>query len=893
MNKDKLTIYYFSGTHWDREWYQSFQGFRYRLVTMMNEMIELLEKNPEFKVFHFDGQTIMLEDYLEIEPEKKERLYKLIQDGRILIGPWYVMPDEFLLSGESIIRNLVIGHRICREWSVESWKYGYICDIFGHVAQTPQIFNGFGIKYALLGRGTNEHTCPSHFVWQSPDGSECITFKVDDHSGYGAFCTDVIGWEGNNVFEPVTDRRAAAKKYIEKELKKSEIPVVVIMDGMDHERIHADTPDYIKLVEEFYPDADIHHVNLENMGRQLENYRSLLPVKKGELNETAKISGPFLHLISNTLSSRYPIKKANDQCQTLLEKLVEPVCAIWNMKGFKIQKSYIDLAYRHLIQNHPHDSICGCSIDQVHKDMEYRFDQARMICCQVMEEIDNFEAEKLKSERISEKMLLRIFNPLPFARREVITAELGFRSGYSCIYEEQFGYELKNSFRIVDCNDNEIPYGLLSIKRNYKVRRYNQYVEKLNLHEISMEVDVPAMGFAEYAILSSEKPSRYLECMTRSENEAENEYISLKINEDGTLAICDKTTEKTYDKLVSYLDDGEIGDGWFHANPVQDLLVSSQGSPCTVERLENSPSRVVFRITHYLKVPESMTYGEKDVRRSEKHVELKISSNIALSKGTPWVDVETTVSNNTRDHRLRMKLPTGLFSPTYFVNQPFAFVERKVGINIETQEWKECEALEKQTGGIVFRRAEDGNGLAFVSAYGLHECACPDDTAGSIIVTLLRSFSKTYTTNGEVTGQIQGDLQFKYRLVPMQTDTGFADLVRIQDGLQAGVRTNALHVPENVKPAAPVSHFELLGQDVCMSILKKPENRDEDNVVVRLCNMSGKSSKGALKCFKSISSASKVNLNEEFLEPAEFTENTLQVDLGPWKIQTYSLRLRV
>lgn len=88
------------------------------------------------------------------------------------------MPDEFLLSGESLIRNLMIGHKISADWGVEAWKYGYLCDVFGHMAQMPQILKEFGIRYALLGCGTNEHTTPAHFVWESPDGSDDTSVQI-------------------------------------------------------------------------------------------------------------------------------------------------------------------------------------------------------------------------------------------------------------------------------------------------------------------------------------------------------------------------------------------------------------------------------------------------------------------------------------------------------------------------------------------------------------------------------------------------------------------------------------------------------------------------------------------------------------------------------------------
>src|SRR6478609_7122771 len=158
-----LDIHVVSHTHWDREWYLTHEQFRFRLVALIDRLLDLLDSDPSYKYFHLDGQTIVLEDYLEIRPEQETRLRAQIAAGRILIGPWYDMPDEFLVSGESLIRNLMRGHRISREFGVDPWKNGYICDIFGHIAQMPQIFNGFGIRHAVLGRGTNEHNTPAHF----------------------------------------------------------------------------------------------------------------------------------------------------------------------------------------------------------------------------------------------------------------------------------------------------------------------------------------------------------------------------------------------------------------------------------------------------------------------------------------------------------------------------------------------------------------------------------------------------------------------------------------------------------------------------------------------------------------------------------------------------------
>ena len=171
MAKKRTQIHYVPSTHWDREWYLPFQGFRYKLVKVVDRLLEILEADPEYRYFVFDGQTVALDDYLEIMPENRPRLEALIRDGRILIGPWYTMPDERILSGESLIRNLMRGYADARGWGVEPMRYGYVCDIFGHIAQMPQIFAGMGIPHAFLWRGANDATHPSLFRWRAPAGS--------------------------------------------------------------------------------------------------------------------------------------------------------------------------------------------------------------------------------------------------------------------------------------------------------------------------------------------------------------------------------------------------------------------------------------------------------------------------------------------------------------------------------------------------------------------------------------------------------------------------------------------------------------------------------------------------------------------------------------------------
>ncbi|UVI33384.1 glycoside hydrolase family 38 N-terminal domain-containing protein [Paenibacillus spongiae] len=900
---DKLTIYLYSGSHWDREWYETFQGFRSRLVDVMNGLIDTLEADPSFQVFHLDGQTIVLEDFLEIEPAKRDRLAALIRDGRLLIGPWYVMPDELLLTGESLIRNLATGFLISSEWGVTPWKYGYVCDIFGHIAQLPQIFNGFGIRLALMGRGTNEDTTPAHFRWQSPDGSECLTFKLPDYHGYGAFFSEVMR---PAIRQGLSDEELVPllDKHIQGELQRSSVPVLILMDGLDHEPVHPETPRFLEAIRRQYPDAEVRHTDLSEMNSLLETYRDRMPIRTGELYEPAKMKAPYLHLITHTLSSRYPLKEANDRCQSLLEKWMMPLVAAAELEGLRIQQTYVEMAYRHLMQNHPHDSICGCSIDQVHKDMEYRFDQTKAIGELVVNKVlehwlhmtipaATAAQTTLQADRPGDRHAILLMNPLPFARKEVVTVEFDFPMDYSATYQEPFGYEMKNSFKIYDHEGRECPYGLVNIQRNWKVRRYNQHVVTVNRHTVTFEAELPAMGTVAYEVVPFQEASRYLQTMSANEREAENEYLILTIKDNGTLCMQDKATGRIYDRLLQYADDGEIGDGWYHAAPVNDRTITDTGCECAVERVENGPVRTVFRIVKRMRVPREMVSDRSGIRRSDESVPLTIETRVGLSRGARHVDVETIIRNEAKDHRLKLIVPTGIEVPSYTVNQPFAFIERQAGIRLETAEWRECDVPEKQMGGIVYKRDPIGNGLAFVSPFGLHECAAAVDAEGTLRITLFRSFRQTVMTNGEEGGQLLGPLTFRYALRLLGPDSQPAELIRLQDELKTGVRHFFTPLPTQTKLPDPRSWFSLDAERICVSVIKRPD-RDEDGIIVRFINYSDAEAEGIFTCLYRIEQAESVDLNEERLTEAPLPETdgcTLRLRMPAWSIATYRLTL--
>ena len=401
-------IFYFASTHWDREWYKTVDEFRYMLIPVLDKVIDTLQTNPAFKIFTLDGQTSVLEDYLTIRPEKREVLTKLIRDGRIIIGPWYTMPDEFLLSGESLIQNLLAGHRIASGYGAKPLKNGYVCDIFGHIANLPQILNGFGIDSALISRGCNDSEIECFFDWISPDGSRVLTFKAPETCGYGSFHFEVMSEFRPDYTSHMEEMTARAISYVERECTRTSLPYVILMDGMDHETIHEFVPEILNALSRHF-NCPVEQVRLDEIPGLIRGTR---PVKRGELAAHGQANVMHNKVIPHTLSSRYDLKRANDDCQNLLEHYALPISAIDSMAGASPITSYLDYAYGQLLQNHAHDSICGCSIDAVHREMLTRFEKAKRTANEFFEQ---FCGKAYQAALTSDGCVeVKLFNPLPY-----------------------------------------------------------------------------------------------------------------------------------------------------------------------------------------------------------------------------------------------------------------------------------------------------------------------------------------------------------------------------------------------------------------------------------------------------------------------------------------------
>jgi hypothetical protein len=382
-------------THWDREWYEPFSVFSERLVAMMDALLELADGG--FPHFHLDGQTAMIDDYLERRPERLDDIRRLAASGRISVGPWVTQMDEFLTSGESHIRNLEMGLARARELAGErALDVGYMPDQFGHIGQMPQILRLGGLDRAMVWRGVPSAIDRTAFRWSSPDGSEVLT----EYMVFGYF----FGGSFFRAHEP-EEVAAAIAKSIERMRPFLTDRRMIVMVGYDHAGPDATLPERIEAAEATAPGLEItiaglaSHVHTQPLTDDLPSWR-------GELRSSARA-----HLLPNVYSARVHQKRERGRVEALIERYAEPLAA--QVPGFDWPDAELTRAWTLLLHNGAHDSACGCSHDQVAIDVDARFAEARTIGTDIVE-----RALGNLGSMVASGGVIR-FNPSPFAREGV------------------------------------------------------------------------------------------------------------------------------------------------------------------------------------------------------------------------------------------------------------------------------------------------------------------------------------------------------------------------------------------------------------------------------------------------------------------------------------------
>ena len=381
-------------THWDREWYRPFQSFRMSLVDVVDEVLDELERDERLR-FTLDGQLATVDDYLEIRAEAEPRIRALVQSGRLAIGPWQTLVDEFLVSGETIVRNLEAG--LARAGDVGgAMRVGYLPDMFGHVAQMPQILRAAGIDVAVLWRGVPRVVDSRRFDWEGIDGS-VVRGEYMPEGGYSN-----MAWTFDEDGEGLDAAVERLRPWF------GDDPILGMV-GTDHKPVVPDLPDRVDR-------GDVRISTLADyVTDTLQQTVTREPVRvRGELR-----SGARANLLPNVVSARIDIKQACARAERVLERYAEPLQALY---GDEWPEPYLRLAWSRLFQNAAHDSICGCSADEVSAQVLVRYAEAEQIGTALAKRVLAGIAATARAGSFV------VFNPSPFERTEVADLAPGMTS---------------------------------------------------------------------------------------------------------------------------------------------------------------------------------------------------------------------------------------------------------------------------------------------------------------------------------------------------------------------------------------------------------------------------------------------------------------------------------
>jgi mannosylglycerate hydrolase len=920
--KTTYRVFVYHHTHWDREWWAPMQDFRIRLVEVIDELLGALDADPDFRCFLLDGQTIVLKDYLEIRPENRAKLVTYINDYRIQCGPWYILPDEFLVSGEAHIRNLWLGERTAERLGVHNLDVGYLPDTFGHISQMPQILHGFGIDSALVWRGVGADTdFKQEFLWQAPDGSQALAHWFPE----GYYQMPFLHFDDPE--RPDGDKLGRVQRLVEALVARATTDCILLPYGGDHRPIDRRLPRLlheanaafarpwqceqldVRLVEDEEassvespgPSYEFYWATTQEYIEAVRARRPKLQIHHGELRATG---ADLAHLLPGVLSARMYLKQLNFAGQTSLERYAEPLAALASLHGRPYDAALLWTAWELLVQNHPHDSICGCSIDQVHREMISRFDQSRQIAEIVTEKSAQYINAQIDTSDLADgEIALVVHNTQSWPRSGAV----------GVLVDRALGIGPRTHI-LTAPDGSEIPFQVKPVDTLLPMsdRWYHTEIR-------FVAPDVPALGYATFRLAQREtahnrkqlflnaiQPTAQLKGsvpigdLRVGDGVLENRWLRVEIDRHaGTLRVTDKRSGEVYAGLNAFEDGGDAGDSYNYAAPLNDLLLrSDHNAHVHISLAEAGYASATLRVDLDWSLPAGLATDR--LSRSVDYLTTRISTFVTLAAGTPYVEITTEWDNRVQDHRLRALFPLGAPIAVAHAECHFDVVAQPVGTSEAGAGWPEPPVTARPQQG--WASVDDGGRGLTVANRGLPEVETRSD--GTVALTLVRAVG--WLSREDVLARVGGagpqipvpDAQCpgrqraQYAIIPhandwltARTDQAAHDYLAPLYGTMTDRHTGALPIHGGLLEIA--SDHTLM-----LSACKKAERADA--LILRFWNVAKTTTEARVRLHRRPSLVRLVDLKEQPVEAGELPlagDGSFMLRAAPAKIITVEIRL--
>jgi len=915
------TAFVVTHTHWDREWYRTYGEFRVDMDRVVRAVLADLEAG-RLEHFVLDGQAILVEDYLSARPEDRDRIRSLVDGGKLAIGPWYVLPDEFLVSGEATVRNLLLGHRTAESLG-GAQKTGYMPDSFGHVAQVPQILRGAGMDAFIYTRGDGdeidrvgwEHT------WRGPDGSEVLAVnQVRGYCNAGGLGLHEI-WHAHTPRQ-VEPARAVAQvgEIFEAYAGREGSGVVLLSNGCDHFPPPRDLDRVLEALRVAYPDTEF---RCGGFADYLQAVRDAAP--RLESFEGERLGGRLHHILSGVWSTRMYLKQANERAQVLLAEVVEPVAACAHfLHGAEYPAGLIESSWKLLLQNHPHDSICGCSTDEVHREMETRsasvIHTGEQLLRRTLADLAPTFAARAEEDRGT---VLCVANPLPFARTEPVRRLVVLQPPAP-----------ESALILTDEDGRRIPCRIERVRRverfwgiDYRVeldgerqeRKFGVYEERFGPRILRPEserdsadtfvaleflADLPATGHARFFLEQEDGTETPGEADAGAPapvavrgDELDNGLCRVRLYPDGSFDLMDLRTGRAFPGLNVLEDTEDVGDEYDFSRAPSPETVTSTGAAGEVTCRWKGGWSAALSARFELELPAAAEADRQG--RTARRVACPVEVIVELQADSPLVRVVTRFDNRVEDHRLRALFPTGARADCVWSDGHFLVNRRPLPQPDVGQVWVQPPpgTYPQQEYSLV---QDDRGGLAVLNR-GLPEIEGRRDADGEVelALTLLRcvgwlsrdDFASRRHSNAGPTlftpaAQCPGVREACYAVLPFEGD--FRDA-----GVRAWSRRYRV-APVTVQGVAEGSVAggrSLISQasgSATVTAIKKHERRD--TLVVRLYNPCERPISETLVTDAEIVGAWRLDLLENREAEVPAGGRRLHLEIGPHRILTVELQ---
>jgi mannosylglycerate hydrolase len=905
MADRKLTGFVIAAGHLDIEWYQPLRSYRYWTIETFEELKKAV-KREDFACYVLDGQVFPLKEYLDVIPEDEKEMRELIREGKLAIGPFYTQFDEWLPSAESMIRNCLYGRRRAGAYG-GCMRAGYLPDNFGHPLQIPQILRGFGIDSLLFMRGLPEipggH--PDEFIYRGLDGSEVLAshFRESYSGAFDIFDKNIdptqpritpyydghdsyLSFEWHKELADHDDPRRIARSMIANVRRvKERYPsgVIPLIAGFDHLPPQINIGDSLKAANDSQDEIEFVMGNVEDYIRMVYDR-----LDKPEVYDMELLGSRYQYVLLGALSTRSYLKRENFAAEALVERYTEPLDALASLYGYPDKRRLLDEAWEYLMINSAHDSIHGSSVDEVHREMEFRFAATRQIASGLIHDALAYWGRHIdrwwEKPPFSPAQGIVTYSPVGAGFPQAVDLWLPV-GDHPVAIKTAAGRELPA--QVLD--REPVPLNGLGQARNdlfpAGVYRRVLFLDTFKASEVNVyAAAAPGSGTA-----SSD--------LKGTDVFIENEY--LRAETDGALIrLYDKKNNRWYYGLNLLEEEADAGDAWDFSPPwTSGEVVKSTAGTFTSSLLESGPVRAVLELKGNLSLPAEL---EGDTR-SEKRVDMPVKFTLALYSGIARLDIRLEIVNTAKDHRLRLHLTPHLKTDFVRSQGHLAILDRPVERQKEREKWNQ-----PVTRLLPFREwlaVEDGSAGLCVAVKGMYDyeaftnplTGCPE-----LCLTLLRGFAlmgrlNTMQRKGGASpatavpgAQCLGEQNFEWSYIPYGADKNEKApfLALAQSFLYPPVAHAVRSVREDSTMNSFGRAFGWTAPNIQFSAFKRAYNRD--GYILRFFENQGKTVDVEI-FVNGFSKAWLSNMNEETGEILEIRSGLIRVKAGPYKAVTLKL----